>query len=252
MRSKIFINYRRDDDPGFTDRLQECLAESFSADQLFMDIDSIEPGLDFRRVLEEQVKSCDVFLAVIGPRWLEARDAEGNRRLDDPDDYVRMEIELALKLEKRVIPVLVNKADMPSVDELPDSLKALAARHAVQLARGTRFKDDARALARTITKALDKHVPPPPPSDYVVRVILAVLTLVTVSAIYRYFWPPPAPYEPDTNFSIGKSLSDKPVPNVPNAANLRDTLGQGLSAPNQSISASPGLPPTPPDKVHSK
>lgn len=189
------------------------------------------------------------------PRWLEARDAEGNRRLDDPDDYVRMEIELALKLEKRAIPVLVNKADMPSIDELPDSLKALAARHAVQLARGARFKDDARALAKTITKALAKQLQPVPPprfSHYVVRVIFAVLALVAVSAIYRYVWPPSAPPDLDTNLSIGKSLSDKLVPNIPNAANLPDTLGKGLSAPNQSISASPGLPPTPPDKFHSK
>jgi hypothetical protein len=83
-----------------------------------MDVDSIAPGLDFLRVLEEQVGQCDALLAVIGPRWLDAVDDRSNRRLDDPNDYVRIEIESALKHDKRVIPVLVGDTRMPRLEEL--------------------------------------------------------------------------------------------------------------------------------------
>jgi hypothetical protein len=91
MAGKIFINYRRGDDPGFTGRLFDRLEDAFPPEQLFMDVDSIAPGLDFVRVLEEQVAACDIFLAVIGQHWLDARDAAGNRRLDNPGDFVRIE-----------------------------------------------------------------------------------------------------------------------------------------------------------------
>ena len=155
MSGQIFINYRRDDDPGFTALLREHLAEKFAADQLFMDIDSIEPGLDFVRVLEEKVDKCDVFLAVIGPRWLNSRDEAGNRRLDNPTDFVRIEIESCLKLEKRIIPVLVNNADIPRPEHLPESLKPLARRNAVQLTRD-RFKADAQGLIKALGKALEE------------------------------------------------------------------------------------------------
>ena len=86
MQGKIFINYRRGDDPGHTGRLFDHLQEVFQPDQLFMDVDSIAPGLDFVHVLEEQVAKCDVLLAVIGHGWLDARDGAGKRRLDNADD----------------------------------------------------------------------------------------------------------------------------------------------------------------------
>jgi TIR domain-containing protein len=105
MSGQLFINYRRGDDPGFTGRLFDRLEDAFTADQLFMDVDSIAPGLDFVRVLEEHVGKCDIFLAVIGPNWLDARDEAGNRRLDNPNDFVRIEIESALQFGKRIIPI---------------------------------------------------------------------------------------------------------------------------------------------------
>ena len=91
MGGKVFINYRRGDDPGHTGRLFDRHQDAFEPDQLFMDVDSIAPGLDFVRVLEEQVAQCDVLLAVIGRGWIDARDGSGARRLEKPDDFVRIE-----------------------------------------------------------------------------------------------------------------------------------------------------------------
>ena len=154
MTGNIFINYRREDDPGSTGWLREHLEEAFSSEQLFMDVDSIEPGLDFVRVLEEQVDKCDVVLAVIGPRWLDARDKAGNRRLDNPDDFVRLEIESSLKLGEQIIPVLVNNAEMPTADVLPESLRPLVRRNAVRLTH-ERFRADAQGVIRALQKALE-------------------------------------------------------------------------------------------------
>ena len=157
MSGMIFISYRRRDDPGSTGRLFERLQlEGFSSDQLFMDIDSIAPGIDFLRELHRQVEQSDVMLAVIGKGWLDARDdATGARRLDNPDDYVRVEIEAALKQDKRVIPVLVQDAAMPRADELPVGLKSLATRNYVRLTH-ERFRLDTQALVKAIRQTLDE------------------------------------------------------------------------------------------------
>jgi len=155
MTGKIFINYRRGDDPGNTGRLFDQLEDVFPREQLFIDVDSIPPGRDFVRVLEEQVAQCDVLIAVIGKGWLDARDEQGVRRLDNPDDFVRIEIESALKLDKVVIPVLVQDARMPRADELPDALKPLARRNAVRLTH-ERFKAETQALTKAIQQLLDE------------------------------------------------------------------------------------------------
>jgi hypothetical protein len=155
MQGKIFINYRRGDDPGHTGRLFDHLQDAFQPDQLFMDVDSIAPGLDFVRVLEEQVAKCDVLLTVISRGWLDARDGAGNRRLDNPDDFVRVEIEAGLRLGKRVIPVLVNDADMPRGEQLPDPLRPLARRNAVRLTHD-RFKADAQGLIKALGVAFEE------------------------------------------------------------------------------------------------
>jgi len=149
MPGTIFINYRRGDDPGSTGRLFDQLEEVFPRDQLFMDVDNIPPGRDFVRVLEEQVARCDVLLAIIGKGWLDARDHQGARRLDKPDDFVRIEIASALKQGKLVIPVLVHDAQMPRTDELPAEIRSLARRNAVRLSH-ERFRADAQALIKAI------------------------------------------------------------------------------------------------------
>jgi hypothetical protein len=146
---KIFINYRRGDDPGNTGRLFDRLRDVFDPDQLFLDVDNIPPGVDFVRVLNERVADCDALLAVIGKGWLDLRDAKGARRLDDPDDFVRIEIESALNQGKRVIPVLVGGGQMPSAEELPESLRPLARRNAVRLTH-ERFRADADGLIKAL------------------------------------------------------------------------------------------------------
>jgi hypothetical protein len=157
MTGKIFINYRRDDDPGNAGRLFDHLKAAFKPERLFMDVDSIAPGLDFVRVLEEQVAQCDVMLSVIGPRWLGATDQHGNRRLDNPNDFVRIEIEAALKQDKLIIPVLVGKPEMPRADELPETMKLLTRRNAVRLTN-ERFHSDAQRLVTALEHALEKAI----------------------------------------------------------------------------------------------
>ncbi|HEV2957746.1 MAG TPA: toll/interleukin-1 receptor domain-containing protein [Xanthobacteraceae bacterium] len=141
MTGKIFINYRRGDDPGHTGRLFDNLAQSFPSNQLFMDVESIRPGIDFVDLLQKQVSECAVMLTVIGQQWLNAADEKGARRLDNPNDFVRIEIESALRLHKRIIPVLVNNSRMPTPAELPDTLKPLARLQAIRLTH-EKFRSD--------------------------------------------------------------------------------------------------------------
>jgi len=155
MTGKIFINYRRGDDPGNTGRLFDQLEGVFARDRLFMDVDSIPPGRNFVRFLEQQVAQCDVLLAVIGKNWIDARDEQGVRRLDKPDDFVRIEIESALKQDKLVIPVLVQDAHMPRPDQLPEEIRPLAFCNAVRLTH-ERFRTDAQSLIKAIQEALEE------------------------------------------------------------------------------------------------
>jgi hypothetical protein len=152
MSGRIFINYRRGDDPGFTGRLFDRLGTAFPRGQLFMDVDNISPGHDFVQILESEVGKCDVLLAVIGKGWLDASDESGARRLDNPKDYVRVEIASALEQGKLVIPVLVNNAPMPSADDLPEALKPLARRHAVHLSHD-RFASEVKTLVTKLKEA---------------------------------------------------------------------------------------------------
>ena len=153
MTGKIFINYRRGDDPQAAGRLFDRLQDIFEPQQLFLDVDNIAPGLDFMRVLDERVAECDVVLAVIGKGWIDARDAAGTRRLDDPDDFVRIEITSALNQGKRVIPVLIGDTPMPHQEHLPEALRPLARRNAVRLTH-ERFRADTQGLVKALEQAL--------------------------------------------------------------------------------------------------
>jgi hypothetical protein len=146
MSGKIFLNYRREDEWGVALALFGHLEQSLPPDRLFMDVEGgIRAGQDFVRVLEDQVSGCDVMLVLIGLKWLTGTDQMGRRRLDNPQDFVRIEIESALRLGKWVIPVLVHTTQMPRADELPETLKPLARRNAVRLTK-ERFKADAQGL----------------------------------------------------------------------------------------------------------
>src|SRR5262245_20886754 len=164
VTGRIFINYRRGDDQAAAGRLYDRLLQHFDREQLFMDVDAIEPGVDFVKSLDEQVAACIAFIAVIGPRWLNARNNDGNPRLDNPTDYVRVEIESALKRDIRVIPVLVDGASMPRPSDLPPSLQALGRRNAVEIAHH-RFAADCDDLARRIKRALGVATTPSAPAQ---------------------------------------------------------------------------------------
>jgi len=146
----IFISYRRDDSSGFAGRLEDDLSERFGDAQVFRDRE-IPAGADFANHLNDRLDDAEVVLVVIGRKWLDATDREGLRRLDQSSDWVRREIEKALKLDRIVIPVLVDGATMPWPDQLPDSLDALAGRQAVSLS-DLRWKQDVDALAEQLAQ----------------------------------------------------------------------------------------------------
>ena len=156
MADKIFINYRREDSIGTAGRLRDRLAEAFGEENLFMDVDNIPAGVDFVADLNNQVAACRVFLAVIGPNWMDAKDASGVRRLDNPDDFVTIEIAAALARDIRVIPVLVDNARMPKADTLPEPIRPLVRRNAVEM-RNTQFRRDAEVLIAKMSEALNRE-----------------------------------------------------------------------------------------------
>ncbi|MFZ2974744.1 MAG: toll/interleukin-1 receptor domain-containing protein [Ferribacterium limneticum] len=125
--SGIFISYRRDDQAGFAGRLADALVSTFGADNVFRDIEDIHPGEDFVVAIEKQLAAVDVMLVVIGPAWLTV-SRNGVRRLDEPEDFVRREIEAGMKSGKAVLPVLVGGAAMPAEKDLPPGIAALARR----------------------------------------------------------------------------------------------------------------------------
>ena len=153
MDGQIFISYRREDTSASAGRLYD-LSAHFASDQIFMDTFTLEPGVDFVKAIEKSVSSCEVLIAVIGKHWLTSSDEEGQRPLDNPEDYVRIEIAIALKRDIRVIPVLVDGASIPKPRDLPDDLKSFIRRTAIEV-RHTRFKDDCERLIVAIERALE-------------------------------------------------------------------------------------------------
>ncbi|MEM1299328.1 MAG: SUMF1/EgtB/PvdO family nonheme iron enzyme [Pseudomonadota bacterium] len=161
----IFISYRRSDSQWAASRLHDTLIQTFPDDRLFMDVDSIDPGQDFVAVLEDKIAECDVFLALIGPTWLSETLGDDQRRLDDPEDFVRIEIAQALARKATVtIPVLLDGADVPQESDLPQPLKPLARRQFSRLSHEG-YRGEVKRLVDAIGKALDRtpvrieHVP---------------------------------------------------------------------------------------------
>ena len=130
---RIFISYRREDTAYPAGWLYDRLASRYGDGQIFKDVDSIELGDDFVEVITNAVGNCDVLLALVGDEWLTITDADGRRRLDDPNDFVRLEIEAALTRNVRVIPILVDGSRMPHAEEVPASLAGLVRRQALEL-----------------------------------------------------------------------------------------------------------------------
>jgi len=242
--ARIFINYRRDDTPGVAGRLFDHLALKYARSELFMDVDAMQPGIDFAKQLDTQVSQCHVLLAVIGPRWLDAHDQAGRRRLDNDKDYVRVELASALKRDIAVIPVLVDGAVMPSEESLSDDLKPLARRHALEL-RHTRFDAD----ADTIVHALETVVPRSRvPWRWVVPAAVAAAGIAAIAVfgpkvIAKLRAPPP-----QIQLSANPAAPTQPAVSSPTAAKPAAPAQQPASpvqpaAPSPAGSASTaGLP----------
>lgn len=123
---RIFMSYRREDSENIADRIYEKLVDYYGKTSVYYDVDSIPLGANFKKHINKNVKKCHVLLSIIGRDWLKILDKDGRRRIDNEDDYVRVEIETALEINIPVIPLLVRRAENPSTDQLPASLKDLA------------------------------------------------------------------------------------------------------------------------------
>ena len=153
---KIFISYRRADSADVTGRIYDRLAAHFGESAIFKDVDSIPPGIDFKEHLEKAVGKCKIFLVVIGDQWLDASDSKQNNRLQDPRDFVRIEVEAALIRNIRIIPLLVRGASMPAEEQLPPSLQKLVYRNAIPIRPDPDFHRDMDRLIAAITDYVNK------------------------------------------------------------------------------------------------
>lgn len=147
----VFLSYRRNDSAATCERVYDRLVAAFGKTSVFMDVNAIPGGVQFPQYLEDAIEASDAQIVVIGPQWLDATGPNGRRRLDDPSDFVRHEIESALQRSIPVIPVLVEGAAMPRADQLPESLRNLASRSAIVLRRNPDFDGDIHRLVAALT-----------------------------------------------------------------------------------------------------
>jgi hypothetical protein len=150
----IFISYRRSDSADIVGRVYDRLVQEFGRDTIFKDVDSIPLGIDFKGYLDRTVSECNVLLAIIGDHWLDAIDADGKKRLEDRNDFVRIEIESALEQGIAVIPLLVRGAQMPEEEDLPAGLKKLVYRNGIPIRPDPDFHRD---MDRLIS-ALEEYI----------------------------------------------------------------------------------------------
>ena len=209
-----FISYRRDDAAGYAGRLHESLERRLGG-QLFRDVDTLQPGQDFVKAIEARLAVCKVMLVIIGREWLDARNTAGTRRLDDPFDFVRLEIAAGLaRPDVLVVPVLVEGASMPAAVQLPDNMQALARRHAVSV-RDETWDADVDRLAAVVEK-----VAPPAPLDGVARAlkpktiaaVAGAITLLVVLALWMSSRGPSGqPSPPAASTSTSTSAAATPA-----------------------------------------
>ena len=152
--SRIFISYRRTDAAAEAGRIYDYLENHFGRESIFKDVDTIDFGDNFRDRIHEAVGQCQILLAVIGKNWLQAKDSKGRQRLENPADWVRLEVETALKRDVRVIPVLLDGVEMPSFHDLPEALQPLAWRNAARIRHDPDFRRDIERIIDVIERSL--------------------------------------------------------------------------------------------------
>src|SRR5262249_20094029 len=154
---KVFLSYRREDNKYFVDRVYDRLVARFGDAAVFRDVDSIPLGSDFRQILQAAISQCEALCVAMGEKWLTITDKDSRNRLWDPDDFVRFEIETALRREVPVIPLLAERVSLPRPDELPEILHPLAFRQAIVVRPDPDFAHDIDRLLRAIGQG---HRPP--------------------------------------------------------------------------------------------
>jgi hypothetical protein len=195
----IFVSYRRSDSSGIVGRIIDRLDTSFGNDRIFRDLDAIDPGQDFGEVINRALQQCEVLLVVIGDEWISAANAAGERRLDNTGDWVRLEVSKALEQGIRVIPVLVEGADMPSASDLPVGLKPLANRNAAQVRDDPDFNGDMEHLCEAISKCLGtqrERMAGWPRKQMLLIAICITLAVLAIGGAFQYsgiFRPTTAP-----------------------------------------------------------
>ena len=145
----VFISYRRGNTNAHAGRLYDRLKDRFGSDRVFMDVDTIVPGTDFVDHVRRAVGSCEAMLVLIGNDWLYCQDEDGRRRLEDPDDFVRLEVTTGLTRGVRVVPVLLQGARVPKASELPEQIAALTRRNAIELSDAG-WRDDVERLVEAL------------------------------------------------------------------------------------------------------
>jgi hypothetical protein len=195
----IFISYRRQDSADVSGRIYEHLVARYGKQAVFMDVDTIPYGEDFAQFIQDEMKKCSVALVIIGPSWLNSTTENSQRRLDDPRDFVRIEIETALGLGIPVVPVLVSHAHMPGAEAAPKSLGDLLRKNAAQVRPNPDFATDIKRLCDT----LDRYVPPAAimPAQY-----SPVYAAPQPSARSASTTPSPTPKPPPQNSKIGRRV----------------------------------------------
>ena len=153
-KNQLFLSYRRKDAADTTGRIRERLVAHFGRDAVFFDVDSIPLGVNFRAHIVSTLAQCRACLAIVGPGWVNAVDAKGNRRLSDFDDPIRIEIETAMRIDRPVIPLLVSNAKMPERDELPESLRTFCSQNGFPVRPDPDFGPDIDRLIDLLEKQI--------------------------------------------------------------------------------------------------
>ena len=246
----VFLSYRRGDSEGQARALNFELVKLLGRESVFMDVDSIALGQDFRHILHERLESCDLFLALIGPGWLDAEDSAGNRRLDNATDFVRQEIAAALKRNIPVTPVLLQGAEMPPAERLPEDMRELVYRNGFELGHST-WESDVREMARRLGLSQDFAAPAAvthaagvnaakgsAPASFKTVWLVSTFAVIAAIAVGVFYW---TAYRQDSGSGISPPLqqSGASSPQQPGASSPQQP---GASSPQQPGASSPQPP----------
>ena len=233
--SDIFVSYRRSDALTIVGRIIDHLEHKFDKHRIFRDLDSIEYGQDFGEVINRALENCEVLLVIIGKNWLHASNDEGERLLEKAEDWVRLEVATALRSGIRVIPVLVEQAEMPSASYLPEDLHALAKRHAAKVRDDPDFEGDMDRLCTAVDSCLSPDVG----EKFISKPVLIVISCLCAILLGLEFYARLNPSRP----SVEQAGTAKPVEQ--SEASVPEVTTEKVEEAKPSDSSSnPEVPPT--------